>query len=266
MDFTSGTAEKEMNPTSKISYRTYTVVFLAGLSLLTGCASTSTTPGEMQSPSGFVYDQGALAGATPWTSEKFKNDPNNFQFAIIGDRTGGHNVQGTFDLAMNQLNLLQPEFIMSVGDLIEGYTDDKTELNEMWDETENMTAKLQMPFFYTIGNHDVQHAAAKEVWLERHGADYYHFLYNNVLFMVLNSEDNSRPEPPPGKNEFLETYNRLQTENPEAAKKLLAEFMKDESVVAGLSKPVEFPEEQMASIKKTLADNADVRWTLCILA
>jgi hypothetical protein len=227
-----------------------------------GCASTATTPGETQeaTPS-FVYDQAAFPGAKPWTSENFKNNPDNFQFAIIGDRTGGANVQGTFDLAMDQINLLQPEFVINVGDLIEGYTDDKAELKEMWDEAESITAKLQMPFFYTIGNHDVQNPAMKELWLERHGADYYHFLYNNVLFMVLNSEDDSRPEPPPGMKESIETYNRLQTEDPEAAQKMLAEFMKDEAVIAGLSKPVEFPEKQMAWIEKTLADNTGVRWT-----
>lgn len=42
--------------------------------------------------------------------------------AIIGDGTGGANVQGTFKLAMDQLNLLQPEFVINVGDIIEGYS------------------------------------------------------------------------------------------------------------------------------------------------
>lgn len=42
--------------------------------------------------------------------------------AIIGDRTGGANVQGAFKLAMDQLNLLQPEFVINVGDIIEGYS------------------------------------------------------------------------------------------------------------------------------------------------
>jgi hypothetical protein len=46
---------------------------------------------------------------------------------------------------------------------------------------------------------------------------------------------------------------------------MLAEFMSDEAVVAGLSKPVEFPEKQMAWIKKTLADHADVQWTFLFL-
>ncbi|MFC1681335.1 hypothetical protein ACFL1S_06080 [Pseudomonadota bacterium] len=83
-----------MNAASREIYNTCTVGFLVGLLLLTGCASTSTTPGDMKSTSGFVYDQSAISGATPWTSENFKNDPENFQCASIGDRTGGANARG----------------------------------------------------------------------------------------------------------------------------------------------------------------------------
>ena len=57
---------------------------------------------------GFSYDQEALPGAKPWTSAEFQNNPEEFQFVIIGDRTGGANVAGTFALAIDQLNLLQP--------------------------------------------------------------------------------------------------------------------------------------------------------------
>jgi hypothetical protein len=79
--------------------------------------------------------------------------------------------------------------------------------------------------------------------------------------MVLNSEDGSRPAPPENIKEDLKKYNKLLVEDPEAANKLLAEFMTSEAVVAALGQPVEFPEKQMNWIKKTLAENADVRWT-----
>ena len=239
----------------------FAVILLAGIMLPSGCSTIQKGSGN----TAFSYDQAALSGAKPWTSKDFRNNPDNFQFAIIGDRTGGANVQGTFAMAMDQINLLQPEFVINVGDIIEGYTDDKGELNEMWEEAESMTVKLQMPFFYTIGNHDVSSPTQKEVWLARHGADYYYFIYRDVLFMILNSEDGSRPEPPPEMKESIKTYNRLQTEDPEKAKEMLAEFMKDEAVIAGLSKPVEFPDKQMAWIKETLADNADVRWTFLFM-
>ena len=57
----------------------------------------------------------------PWSNLDFNNDPDNFQFAIVTDRTGGHRA-GVFEDAIRKLNLLQPEFVISVGDLIEGYT------------------------------------------------------------------------------------------------------------------------------------------------
>jgi len=239
----------------------FAVILLSGIMLFSGCSTIQKGPGAAV----FSYDQAALSGAQPWTSKDFRNNPDNFQFAIIGDRTGGANVQGTFDLAMGQLNLLQPEFVINVGDIIEGYTRDKAKLNSQWEEAEAMTAKLEMPFFYTKGNHDVSYPEAREVWNDRHGPDYYYFVYRDVLFMVLDSEDAPRLEPPPGMEEQIQLYNRLQTEDPEKARKMLAEFMKDEAVVAGLSKPVEFPDEQLNWIKKTLKENADVRWTFLFM-
>ena len=121
-----------------------------------------------------------------------------------------------------------------------------------------------MPFVRTPGNHDIANKIAQEVWRERHGATYFHFVYQDTLFMALDSEDPPR-EAPPGIKEKLGEYNKMQTEDPEKAKAMLAEFMSDEAVVAGLKKPVDFNEKQMAWIKKTLADNAEVRWTFLFL-
>lgn len=212
----------------------------------------------------FSYDQAALAKAKPWTSKEFNNNPENFQFAIIGDRSGGANAQGTFDLAMGQLNLLQPEFVINVGDMIEGYSDDKTELNGEWDEVDVMLNKLDMPFFRTPGNHDIANGVAQQVWLDRHGATYYYFVYNNVLFIVLDSENPPR-EAPEGIKEKLEVYNKLQTEDPAKAQAMLAEFMSDEAVVAALGKKLEFDDRQVGFVKNILAQNADVRWTFLFL-
>ena len=166
---------------------------------------------------------------------------------------------------MDQINLLQPEFVINVGDLIEGYPIDEDDLNTQWKESDEMISKLQMPFFYTIGNHDVSSKEMKEAWLKRRGVDYYHFVYNDVLFMVLNTEDDSRPEPPPEIMEGLKVYNKLQLEDPEAAKEMLKEFMTDTAVIAALAQPVEFKEKQKNWIKETLAENADVRWTFLFM-
>jgi len=226
------------------------VVFVA-LSSTAFCQETGTV---------FSYDKGRITETKPWTNKQFQNDSANFQFVIIGDRTGGANQQGTFKLAMSQLNLLQPEFVINVGDLIEGYSDKKAELNAEWDEADAMLNELDMPFFRTPGNHDIANRVAQQVWRDRYGATFYHFIYKNVLFVVLDTEDPPR-EAPPGMKEKIEAYNRLQTEDPAKAQAMLDEFMSDESVVAGLAKPVEFSSDQMTYLEKVLAENKDVHWT-----
>ena len=101
-------------------------------------------PTAIQTPekAAFSFDPAELPGAKPWTSENFKNNPDNFQFAIIGDRGGGANPQGTYERAIEQLNWLHPEFVMSVGDYVEGYTSDPKVMNAQWDEFDGIVAKL----------------------------------------------------------------------------------------------------------------------------
>jgi 3',5'-cyclic AMP phosphodiesterase CpdA len=229
---------------------------LVGLMLVAGCGQY-----DARQQSGFSFDRSAFPGATPWTSENFKNDPDDFQFAVIGDRTGGADAKGVFVRAMDQLNLLQPEFVVNVGDVIEGYTEDRAKLDAMWDEAEPMIAKLEMPFFYTVGNHDLNNDVMKEVWLERHGATYYHFVYKNVLFLVLSSEDPPNP-PPEGIGTDIELYNRLQVEDPERARAMLEEFMAN---LEDFRVPANFSDEQVAWVGETLADNPGVRWTFLFL-
>ncbi len=131
------------------------------------------------------------AGPHPFTSLELNNDDCQFQFAIVTDRTGGHR-PGVFMDGVRKLNLLQPEFVMSVGDLIEGYTEDTVELERQWEEFTGFTEQLDMPFFYVPGNHDITNEVMERVYLERFGQTYYHFVYKDVLFLCLNSEDQYR--------------------------------------------------------------------------
>lgn len=126
--------------------------------------------------------------ANPWTHLNLYNNPDNFQFAIVSDRTGEHRPD-VFNSAIEKLNLLRPEFVMSVGDLIEGYTDDENELNTQWNEFGAIAGKSQMPFFYVPGNHDISNKVTAKRWHQRLGRSFYHFVYRNVLFLCLNTED-----------------------------------------------------------------------------
>ena len=123
----------------------------------------------------------------PWTGLDVATDPDAFRFAVVTDRTGGHR-DGVFEAGMHKLDLVRPEFVVSVGDLIEGYTDDPVVLDREWNELEGLVGRLQMPFFYVPGNHDMSNAVMAEAWKSRFGPSFYQFTYKDVLFVALNSE------------------------------------------------------------------------------
>src|SRR5581483_8703821 len=102
----------------------------------------------------------------PWTHLRLNNTPDVFRFLVLSDRTGGHR-PGIFSRAIEQVNLLQPEFVLCVGDLIEGGTTRPDRLTGEWKEFQGFVAKLQMPFFYLPGNHDLSNGFQDGAWQEK---------------------------------------------------------------------------------------------------
>jgi len=135
-----------------------------------------------------VFSHDVETFAKPWTHKDFHNNPDHFQFAIVSDRTGGHR-DGVFESAVDKLNLLRPEFVITVGDMIEGGSDDEAELREQWNEFNGFVNRLEMPFFYLPGNHDNDTPEMKKVYREIFGREHYAFIYKNVLFLCLDSQD-----------------------------------------------------------------------------
>ncbi len=134
-------------------------------------------------------DQPAAEGTRkPWTGQPLNNSEETFRFAVVSDRTGGHRAE-VFSKAVHQLNLMQPEFVLSVGDLIEGYSEKQPEVEAMWKEFDTYVNLLQMPFYHVPGNHDVTNPIMAQTWKSKFGKIYYHFIYKNVLFLCLNTED-----------------------------------------------------------------------------
>lgn len=167
--------------------------------------------------------------ATPWTSLSPKDSDENFHFVVVTDRTGGHR-PGVFSGALPKVNLLAPAFVVSVGDLIEGYTENQVRIDQEWDEMEGFISQLEAPFFYAAGNHDMNNAVMAESWLRRFGPSFYQFEYKDVLFLVLNSE--------------------------------LFGMVSDPEV--SLPGPWTL-EQQMQFIETVLANNKDARWTVVLI-
>ena len=166
--------------------------------------------------------------AKPWTHLEFQNDPDNFQFAVVSDRTGSPRA-GVFQDAVKKLNWMMPEFVISVGDLIQGTSENAQTNDAEWDEMMSWIEPLKMPFFFAAGNHDIQmkwiegRVQPEDMlaqWNERFGTTHYSFVYKNVLFVVLFTNDN--------KEQFI-------------------------------------GENQVAYFEQTMAENEDVRWTFVLL-
>ncbi|MCI0460095.1 MAG: metallophosphoesterase [Gemmataceae bacterium] len=195
---------------------------VAALVLVTAAVFSHTRPSGPAAPAISSELKLKVEERNPWNHLRLNNDPSVFRFAIVTDRTGGAR-PGVFERAVEQLNWLQPEFVVSVGDLIQGGSADLKKVNTQWDQFNGFIAKLEMPFFYVPGNHDISNKVMDLRWGEMFGRRYYHFVYKNVLFLLLNTED------PPG---------------------------------IGSGK---FSPGQLTYIKKTLDENAGVRWILVFL-
>lgn len=227
---------------------------LAGLlliGLLVGCTPNNTDP------------ETSIGDAVPRSGQSFLDDPANFQFVIVGDRTGGHR-SDVFETALSRVNLLQPEFVVSVGDLIEGYTDDPAKVDAEWEEFQGFLARLDMPFFFVAGNHDLSNEMMVEKWRERHGDTYYSFTYKGVLFIALNTEDPPYVFPPDllARTQQME---RAMAEDPDGTQARILEAVRDRPRPPKLPGAITMGEAQLAFVEQTLADNPDPRWTILLM-
>jgi protein-tyrosine phosphatase len=198
-------------------------------------------------------------GSHPYTHLRFPNDPGEFRFAVVGDNSGGTR-PGVLPAAVDLLNLLRPDFVVNVGDFIEGYVEDEATLKAMWSETDAVLEALEMPFFFVQGNHDVNLDPSEKVWFDRVGAarGYSHFVYRDVLFLMLSTEDPPKNEVPADLGEKYERLKRGEVASKAEASAIIVEL----EAWAG---QVSISEAQVAYFEKALADHPDARWTMVFM-
>ena len=122
---------------------------------------------------------------------------DEFQFVIFGDRTGGP-VEGIEVLkeAVRGTNLLDPDFVMTVGDLVQGYNETPEWLVQMR-EFRGVMGGLEMPWYPVAGNHDIYWRGKGDPPAGHHETDYekhfgplwYWFPHKNAAFIVLYSDE-----------------------------------------------------------------------------
>lgn len=190
--------------------------------------------------------------ALPWTHTNFDTSSTRFTFAVVSDLNGGER-PGVFEVAAAQLTLLRPELVMSVGDLIDAPTAESTALTREWNDFDRRAKELPAPFFRVGGNHDLTGSVLREVWRSRYGPTWYSFVYKNVLFLVLDTEDLT----PQRAEQIFEARSRaIQAGRNGVANIDTMEYYRMPERVAG-----NIGDEQAAYVTRALAQNPSVRWT-----
>lgn len=190
--------------------------------------------------------------AVPWTEKQIPSLDDRLTFVIHADLTGGERPE-IFATAIGQVKLLQPEFMISVGDLIEG-GGDRQALNAEWDSYDARVADLDFPVFYVGGNHDLSSTQERAVWAERLGPTWYHFRFKDVLFLVLDSEDMTAERREIIASQRADAVETYKSEGPEAFAKT-AYASSPERTSGAIS------QAQADEIVAAISANTDVRHT-----
>ncbi len=230
---------------NRIGNQVFRSIVMAAAVLAAACAATPPA----------AFDSPIASGPKPWTGQPIDDAPDSFAFAVVTDLESGYR-PGVFEVAAAQLALMRPALILTVGDMIDGGTEDKAELTRQWDGFDRRLGVLQAPFFHVAGNHDMTNLTQRAVWEARYGRRYYHFRYKDVLFLVLDTEDYSDAE-------MKEIYEQ-RAAYIEARRKDPAEAQKLPYASRLEAKLGEIGPTQNAYFEKAIADNAEVRWTFLL--
>ncbi|MFB9756315.1 metallophosphoesterase family protein [Paenibacillus hodogayensis] len=203
-----------------------------------------------------------MTSKRPWFGELPAAVTDDYCFAVVGDRCGMA-TEGVFEKALEVLKDLKPAFVLSVGDLIEGYWSNPNSAHEEWDELDAMVRDTGLPFFPTVGNHDYSNAMMAEVWSERKGLDYYAFRAGNALYITINTE-RTPDELPEAFVNVIKTITEQIKRDPAGAKQYLRAFgegMTPEQLQSMSQVKMTIGEEQFSFIENVLNEHQDVSWT-----
>ncbi len=165
-----------------MTYRRFRVILAAGAALGLAVATGAFGPVGAEAVTATMCDE-ALAEIE---SDGFIGD--RFTFCVIGD-TRVPGLAEIFPQNLREMNLLDPAFIIDVGDLIPGYTGNVSAINRQWDDFARVCAASQVPLVPVVGNHDVRDWQSRAIYRQRIGPLAFSFSYGNAHFICLDTEE-----------------------------------------------------------------------------
>ena len=178
------------------------------------------------------------------------------RFAIIGDLTGGER-PGVFSAAMRGVSALQPDFLLSVGDMIEGGTQSEAQLNKEWRSFQQRLGGYQDRFYPLVGNHDISNPTQRLWWLETIGPRYYHVRKDQALFLMLDSEDYTEQR--------FDEIARIRDESIAVYRRNKDDFEKTAYAQLPERKFGLMAQAQIDYFATVLADNKDAAWVFVLM-
>ena len=102
---------------------------------------------------------------------------DHFRFVVAGDSRG----YGTFEVLMEELKKLNPDFLILLGDIARHGTEADHKFLQLEMSTEMQT---DFPVFYVVGNHDIVPDYPPSVWEKTYGPAQCFFKRNGNLFIL----------------------------------------------------------------------------------
>jgi 3',5'-cyclic AMP phosphodiesterase CpdA len=109
------------------------------------------------------------------------------QFGFFESNNGFSKETELYEKAVNQINILHPDFVVITGDLVNN-KDDKSQIAEF----KRITSKINpsIPVWYSPGNHDIGQIPSQpdiDHFVYEYGHDRFSFTHKNCKFIGINS-------------------------------------------------------------------------------
>ncbi|MCF8358761.1 MAG: metallophosphoesterase [Prolixibacteraceae bacterium] len=122
-------------------------------------------------------------------SPEKKSDPEPYSFFVAGHTYGqpGVNNIGLHPPFKQKFSCIQSRSEIKFG-ILTGDIAAPVPTAKDWDEVDADIDSLGIPVYFAVGNHDMKE---RDLYEERYGDTYYHFIFNNDLFIVLDPNMNN---------------------------------------------------------------------------